>query len=67
MRQSEISGGYIYDKIKKAKDEHDQLGEALTMLNETLGKDNIAYTVLRKQYDEKQREINGLMTRRYVG
>lgn len=57
MKLSQVSGIYIYEKIEKLKKESSELYTALGNIEDSIGRDSIAYKLLKANHAEKQSEL----------
>jgi septation ring formation regulator EzrA len=52
-----MTGKYIYETIRKLKEEMMEIGKACDMVADEIGQGTIAWNLLDTQYKEKQKEI----------
>lgn len=57
MKQSLMTGKAIYEQLKTLQSELDDLNKARSIIADNLGRDNTAYRLLNKQYEEKKSEL----------
>lgn len=66
MKLSTFSGRYIYDEIKKAEKERDELAKALDMVADEMGKDSIPFKYLDKNFKDSQARLAALCQTEYT-
>jgi ribonucleotide reductase alpha subunit len=54
MKESTVTGDYIYQQIKKLNDEHVEICQGM----DELDRDTLPYRLLKKAADEKLKELN---------
>lgn len=65
MKQSIVTGKYIYEEIKRIEDEALEIEKGLDTIYDEIGTDSIAYTLLKDQYENKRKELNQLFKNEY--
>lgn len=66
MKQTTETALNIYRKIDGLKKELNEIGQACNAVQGELGKDHIGYTLLKKQYEDKQLELRRAENSRYT-
>jgi septation ring formation regulator EzrA len=62
MRKSIVTGETICKEINSVKKELDEIGMGM----DEVDRDSVAYSILKKAYDEKRQELRKIETTKYV-
>ena len=57
MKQSQLTGKFIYETLNRLYKELNELGEACDTVSDELGQQSVAYQILDKSYKEKKQEV----------
>lgn len=57
MKTSVMTAGAIYEIVSKLRKEIDELNNALTLVDDEIGRSNAAYSLLLKQKEDKFKEL----------
>lgn len=66
MKQSKLTGKYIYDQLRKLYTELEEIGEACDMVSDDMGQQSAAYRILNESYKKKAQEIDALENQMYT-
>lgn len=66
MKESVLTGKYIYDNLKKLYAELNELGEACDVVSDEVGQQSTAYKILNENYNAKKSEIKTFEERSFV-
>jgi hypothetical protein len=57
LKQSILTGKFIYENLKKLYVELNELGGACDVVSDEVGQQSVAYKILRETYNAKKSEI----------
>jgi hypothetical protein len=67
MKQSILTGKFIYERLNKLYTELKQIGEACDMVSDDIGQGSVAYKILNDSYNGKKIEITKYEEEKFPG
>lgn len=66
MKQSVVTGEYIFNQLKGLYDELKELGQACDTVADEIGQDSLAYRILNENYKTKNEELEKFKKQGYM-
>lgn len=66
MKKSVMTAGEIYEVVFKMRKEIDELKDALAVVDNDIGRTNVAYSILLKQKDDKFAELQIFESKKFT-